>query len=265
MCRPDLCPSALLAEPDGIRRGEIHKNSGLDSKNLWRTLHSTMTAISRTHEAGARDTDSRGGDLIDRVRAGDRSAAAEFVLSCWPQIQWRVRRKMNAQMRRLFDSQEILSTVARRLDQFVVSRSLGTINRARLWGLVATIAQNAVVDKARILKRIARVEDLDREFNETLTRGVGGGGEASTNTDAESAEQVAMLLEQVQDPTDRSIFNMWLNEFSHVEIGDTLGLSPKAVEWRWRRVKSSLRDFVRSRPGFVEARTNGVAAERIDD
>lgn len=265
MCRPDLCPSELLAEPGGTRRGEFRNISGLDNKYLWRTLHGTMTAVSRTDVAEARDTNSQGSDLIDRVRAGDRSAAAEFVLSCWPQIQWRVRRKMNSQMRRLFDSQEILSTVARRLDEFVVSRSLGTINRARLWGLIATIAQNAVVDKARILKRIARVEDLDRELNETLTRGVGGRGEASANADTESAEQVAVLLEQVQDPTDRSIFNMWLNEFSHVEIGDTLGLSPKAVEWRWRRVKSSLRDYVRSRPEFVEGKAEGVASERIGD
>ncbi len=59
--------------------------------------------------------------LLDRVRGGDREASAEFISRYGPRIRRRVRGKLSPAMRRLFDSQEILATVARRLDQMVAS------------------------------------------------------------------------------------------------------------------------------------------------
>ena len=70
--------------------------------------------------------------LLHRMRAGDRHAAAEFVTKYGPRIRRRVRARMNPSMRRIFDSEELLSTMARRLDQFVHEGRMTAENQARL-------------------------------------------------------------------------------------------------------------------------------------
>ena len=55
--------------------------------------------------------------LLDRMRRGDRSAASEFVLAYGPLIRGRFRNRLSPRMRSYFDSLDLVSTVARRLDQ----------------------------------------------------------------------------------------------------------------------------------------------------
>ncbi len=185
-------------------------------------------------------------DLIDRIRAGDREAAAAFVMTYGPRIRWRVRHQLGARMRRVFDSQEILSTVARRLDQYVCGQTLSTISGERLWALVVRITENAVADKVRIQRRLERVESGDERFAHELSGGI---DEAERTGDADASEFIARAMGAVTDPVDRSILNMWLNGYTLGEIGASVGLSAKAVEWRWRRVKERLHEVLSPRVG----------------
>src|SRR5262245_42454435 len=89
--------------------------------------------------------------LLERMRAGDRDAAAEFVARFAPNIRRRIRGKMNPAMRRLFDSQEILSTLVRRLDEFVGAGQLNAESIPQLWSLLFRIADNSLIEKARVL------------------------------------------------------------------------------------------------------------------
>ena len=57
-------------------------------------------------------------DLLARIRAGDRDAAAAFLDRYGPLVRRRVRGKLGQQMRRVFDSQDLWSTLARRFDRF---------------------------------------------------------------------------------------------------------------------------------------------------
>lgn len=182
--------------------------------------------------------------LIDRVRAGDRNAAAEFVLVHGPRIRWRVRHQLGTRMRRVFDSQEILSTVARRLDQYLCNQTLSSISRERLWALVIRITRNAVADKVRIQQRFNKAEDADRDLGDALRSGI---EEAERSGDTDGCNFIASALSVVSDQTDRAILNMWLNDLTAEEIGFTLGMSGKAVEWRWRRIKARLREFASGR------------------
>ena len=57
--------------------------------------------------------------LLRRMRNGDREAAAQFITRYEDRIRRRIRGKLNPSVRRLFDSQDIFSTIGRRLDQYV--------------------------------------------------------------------------------------------------------------------------------------------------
>ena len=65
--------------------------------------------------------------LIARMRAGDRAAAAAFITQYGDRVRRRVSGKLSPAMRRLFDSQEIMSTVARRLDHCVSGGELAAM------------------------------------------------------------------------------------------------------------------------------------------
>src|SRR5215468_7302155 len=86
------------------------------------------------------------------MRAGDRTAAALFVERFAPQIRRRIRGKLNPAMRRLFDSQEILSTLGRRLDAFIGAGRLSGGSLNQLWSLPFRIADNSLIEKARVFR-----------------------------------------------------------------------------------------------------------------
>src|SRR5438046_3107354 len=92
--------------------------------------------------------------LLTRMRAGDRTAAAEFVSRFAPRIRRRIRGKLNPAMRRLFDSQEIMSTLGRRLDAFIGSRQLNADSMNELWALLFRMADNSLIEKARVFRSL---------------------------------------------------------------------------------------------------------------
>ena len=87
--------------------------------------------------------------LLGRMRGGDRDAAAEFVRRYGDLIRLRVREKLGASLRRVLDSEDVLSTVARRLDGIVHDGRLRAGTQAELWSLVTAIANHAVCENVR--------------------------------------------------------------------------------------------------------------------
>src|SRR5437870_646655 len=56
------------------------------------------------------------GDPLEMVRRGDRASIARFVLSNGPLIRMRLRDRLGGKVRRVFDSDDLIATVARRMD-----------------------------------------------------------------------------------------------------------------------------------------------------
>jgi len=176
--------------------------------------------------------------LLARMRSGDRLAAADFFETYGPRVRRRVRGKLSPSMRRLFDSQEIVSTVARRLDAFVGEGKLEASNEGELWSLIFTIAENAVVDKARVFRRLRRVEAEDSAWARRAEECLGTAELASPGA---SVEQLAIAFESLGDPVDREILSLWLLDTPHVVTGRMMNMPPTAVRQRWTRIKDSLR------------------------
>ncbi len=89
-------------------------------------------------------------ELMSRVRAGERDAAAEMIREFEPELRREVRARMTRRhLRRVVDSTDICQSV---FGNFFLRLSLGQFDLARpqdLVRLLATMARNKVIDKHR--------------------------------------------------------------------------------------------------------------------
>jgi DNA-directed RNA polymerase specialized sigma24 family protein len=177
-------------------------------------------------------------DLLAGMLAGDRDAAARFVTRFGPRVRRRVRGKLSPAMRRLFDSQEILSTVARRLDQFVQSGQLTASNEGELWSLVFAMAEHAVIDKARVFRKLQRVEDEDSVWASRLAERLQAASGASDGVEL----TLCRVFESLPDPVDREILSLWLADTPHTVTSRMVNMTPNNVRQRWSKIKDSLRE-----------------------
>jgi DNA-directed RNA polymerase specialized sigma24 family protein len=182
-------------------------------------------------------------DLVARMRQGDRDAVGEFVTLYGPFVRRRVRGKLGPAMRRLFDSQEILSTLSRRLDRYVRSGRVEAATEPQLWALVFRMVDAAMVDKIRIIRRLRHVEGDDTEFARTLLNRL-------QSTEQAGHEEVELTVDAalgaLQNATDRQILSLWLMGSSHRVIAEYVGLSHDATRKRWQSIRERLRS------GFAE-------------
>lgn len=175
--------------------------------------------------------------LLQKMREGDRDAAGQFMREYGPRIRQRVRRKLNGGMRRLFDSQEILSTIGRKLDLMVKSRSLTAEEEGQLWALVFQMAERSVIDKARIYRRLQKTEGRDAPFAHAWKTRL---SDEPLAGDLDASETVERAFECLDDPADRELLSLWLQETPHSRIAELFGVTPGAVRGRWRRIRETL-------------------------
>ncbi len=171
------------------------------------------------------------------MRAGDRHAAAEFVTKYGPRIRRRVRARMNPSMRRIFDSEELLSTMARRLDLFVHEGRMTAENQARLWALVNRIGDNAVIDRYRLIKRLNALEAADGPAAANIRR------RQEPSPDADSSPiSLDEVLDWIVDARDRQILMLWLHDVPLGTIAECLMMTATAVRKRWQGVRERLHE-----------------------
>lgn len=182
---------------------------------------------------------SRMQDLLQRISAGDREAAAELAVQYGPRIRRRIAGKLGPRLRRIFDSQDILSTVLRRLDIFVAENRLDIASEGQLWALIMAIANRAVIDKLRILRRLEMTEGADRLDTEGMRRRL-------LDTRDERPQEIEVELERafisLPDETDRTILWFWLSGMEHRQTSMLVGLTPAATRKRWERIRGRLRE-----------------------
>lgn len=177
--------------------------------------------------------------LMAAMARGDRQAAAEFVVCYGPQIRRRIRGKLRVQMRRLFDSQDILSTLGRRLDVYVQRGQFEARSEGEFWSLVFTIAERSVTEKAKIWRSLT-------DNDSGMARETQGGGQAERETlsreDLDPDSEFSYLLQSVPSDIDRQIARLWALGHSNEFIATEVGLSTENVRKRWFRTREKLRE-----------------------
>lgn len=200
------------------------------------TTQKTEVGCSVEHvaELGESEDQPRSGlsTLLGLVREGDRAATAELIRKYGPRIRRRVRGKLPADMRRVFDSQDILSTVARRLDFLVALGKLKAVSDGQVWSLVDRIAHNSVVEKARAFRSIqsregGAAEDRMRQTEE---------GEQEKDGD-----DLDWALDSAGDKVDREILSLWLKGNQPATIAAAVSMPAATVRKRWERIRGRLK------------------------
>jgi len=178
-------------------------------------------------------------ELLARMRQGDREAMAEFMRRFGDRIRARVRLRLSPELRRLTDSQDLLATVGRRLDRFVLDGKLRAQDPNELWSLVMTTARNAVFEKRRVMLRLRRMEGRDAEWARRALSIL------ETPSDRGVDGLVARALDAAGSDLDRVILSRWLAGDQLQQVGEALGLTPEATRQRWRAIRGRLRDALR--------------------
>jgi DNA-directed RNA polymerase specialized sigma24 family protein len=175
--------------------------------------------------------------LIERIRTGDRTAAVEFIQGLEPLLRRRFRHKLSAALRRVTDSEEMVWTLARRLDAYVLSGRLSEATLDQLRAVVMKIAENSLVDKLRVLRRLQEAEREDGPVAAALHRRLSESGVDAAQFERRVEEILGLLASDV----DREIARLWMFGVEHEVIASDLGLSAEAVRKRWQRIKHDLR------------------------
>jgi DNA-directed RNA polymerase specialized sigma24 family protein len=182
-------------------------------------------------------------DPISRIREGDRDAAASFVTANSALIRRRYRQKLSRRARRLCDSQDLLATILRRFDRLVHEKGVRASSMEELWSLIFTIGDNAMIDKARIVEKLHRVEGPDSLLAYELRCRLARAERIATRLGQEQGLETELdeLLRSIPDSTNRQILTMWLMGHSHDFIADDLGVPSVTVRQRWHRLREQLR------------------------
>ena len=173
------------------------------------------------------------GELLRRMREGDRAACGDFMLHYGDLVRLRVRDKLSTPLRRVLDSEDVLSTVTRRLDRIVCDEQLRAQTDRQLWSLVMQIAKNVVSESVRTRKK-EKSTTTDAGMLEQLA----AAAVDTPRTETQSATQWAFQL--INDKIDRLIIQRRIAGDPHEHIAALVGLTPSAVRMRWTRILQTL-------------------------
>ncbi len=175
--------------------------------------------------------------LVELIAQGNRDAAAVLVTKYEPMIRRRIRARLGGKTRRLFDSQDVFSTVCRRFDRFVDGGRVRAATPGDLLSLLSRIAQTSVLDKQRMVSRLDRLEGEDSEFAKLLR----GRVDREWSDPAAFEVDINRWVSLLENPQDRTILYRYMAGRSLEQVAKELGISPELTRKRWQLIRARLR------------------------
>jgi DNA-directed RNA polymerase specialized sigma24 family protein len=169
--------------------------------------------------------------MTDR-RSERETASALLLKDRLELLRAKIRRQIGPGLRAYFDTDDVMSTVLRHIDNYIAAGKADIEHVNQLWALVDRVTARQVASKARIADRLRRATALDREPADAGTRS------------QESDDELFMRAMQCL-PSDESRSVLWLRivcELTHREIGLVLGLTEEAARFRLHYIRNTLRD-----------------------
>ncbi len=167
--------------------------------------------------------------LLKRLREGDREAAAEFVFHYRALLEARVRDWMSSSL----NSDDVLSTVVRRLDNLVSEKKVQAKSVSAMRSLIYSIARNAIREQSRIDRNeFAAASDVCHSRSQEAASPIAQLMDNSSLVDG--------IPEALPCETDRAILWSRLHDHSHNQIASALDAPPAMVRMRWSRIKKKM-------------------------
>lgn len=166
---------------------------------------------------------------------GDRSALAAFVMAHEGTIRGIARRKLTRRTRAVFDSDDVLATVLRRIDGLAERHGIRATSEGEIVSLILTIAENAANSKSRLIE-LARARLVeDREFSLLLVERLNA---CADNEDA--SEFILRMYASLSDSDARVLFLLRMRGIEHRVVAQMLGISAEACRQRWKKIRDDL-------------------------
>lgn len=164
-----------------------------------------------------------------------RQAVAQFALANADKIRAIARRKLTLATRSVHDSEDVFSSVLRRLDTLAADGKLRPRSENDLWGLVVVIARNCAVSKTRMIERAKSILTDDGPLAyEIVTR------LDACVCDEEATVLLRRMMAALSDSRDRQILDLQFRGANHAAIAAFFGISPEASRQRWGTVRRKL-------------------------
>jgi DNA-directed RNA polymerase specialized sigma24 family protein len=178
-------------------------------------------------------------ESLRRIREGDRAEAASFFQRYESRIRRRIRGKLRESpaMRRVYDSLDLMSSIGRRLDLFVLRGHLRARSENEFISLIQVIADRAFIDKSRLFRRLREADRADGALARHLLDRLEDTHGPSTHS---FGEEVALVFELIDDPSDRTLLLSWMNDEPWQEAAHLLDLPVATVRKRWQRLRDHL-------------------------
>jgi hypothetical protein len=181
---------------------------------------------------------------VARGRAGERdakgdsparAALARFVLENEAKVRAIARRKLPGD-RGVFDSEDVVSSVLRRLDTMAHTGVFAPRSREELWGLIKAIASRTAVDRRRLIERGRNFLTEDGPYAYELLKRLN-----ACPTDDDALMLVLRIMMSIKNQTDRQVFALLHRGASHRAIASALRLpSEEASRQRWSALRREL-------------------------
>lgn len=190
-------------------------------------------------EGIARCQDVSASELLLRIRGGDRAAAAAFLSRYERQLQRRIRERLHARLRTIFDTGDVMGTVSRRFDAIVASGGVRAQSMGEVISLLQAMIRLAIASKARKEKPTASLQNEDESLMTTFWSAA-----------AVESEDRLRLLERcfsvLPCDLDRDILQLWITGQPLASIAELLGVQAPRVRKRWELIRSRLGSMLTS-------------------
>ncbi|MEZ6063149.1 MAG: ECF-type sigma factor [Planctomycetaceae bacterium] len=189
--------------------------------------------------------------LMDRVKAGDATAAQSLWNLYHPAVLRLLRKRLPAHHRRAFDEDDVAASAFMSFfDGLAADRFPDLTEPDNLWNLLAVIAGRKAQSYVRFHGRKKRGGSALRgesAFAPTEERSVRGieqvdGGDHSPATVVEFVDEVDNLLAALKDDDLRTIALLKLDGFSVAEIAAEAGMTQRAVQRRLALIRQTWRE-----------------------
>lgn len=167
------------------------------------------------------------------IFGGDRAAIAEFVLRHGPLIRRRLRGRIARGWARVFDLDDVLATIVRRIDGLVLSGELQARSEAQLQALIWSIAEHALADHARMARR----ENGLRQASAESVRGVGAEASCVATRIEEVTEARHVESKIAGTREDHIALRMRICGNSTAQVAAAIGATAAAVRMRCIRLR----------------------------
>ena len=97
-----------------------------------------------------------------------RDDVANFVLKHADRIRTVARTKLTSRTKQAYDSEDVVSSVLRCMDEMAAAGSVRPASEAELWSLIKAVAGNRAVTKTRLMERAKSFFDEDGDYARVL-------------------------------------------------------------------------------------------------